>query len=70
MVQLVLSEEQVRLLKETHGPVELIDPSGKILGDFVPGLPTAELVKMLANRGKHQKTYTTTEVLERLRELE
>ena len=79
MMQVTLNAEQAKKLREANEFVELCDPSGNVLGQFVPRFdpskweiigeePSDEELDRRAN--SDQKRYTTEEVLAHLRNLE
>ncbi len=73
MVQLILSEEQVRQLRraEDAAMVEFVDPEGNVVGGYVDKQTHEMVARILANRGKPATTLRTTEeVLAHLRSLE
>lgn len=79
MIQVTLDSEQSNKLRDAQEFVELCDPAGVVIGQFVPRFdPTKweivgdqlsdEELDRLAN--SDQKRYTTEEVLAHLRNLE
>lgn len=69
MVQLVLSEEQMKLLERESERVEILAPTGRVLGDFYCGFTPEEVQRALEVRKSNQPTFTTEEVLTHLRSL-
>lgn len=72
MVQLVLSDEQVKQLRraEDAAVVELVDPAGNVVGDYVEKQTHEMVARILANRSKPTTLRTTEEVLAHLKGLE
>lgn len=78
MSQIILDASVASLLHALTQPVELCDPSGRVLGSFVPMVDMSEWEPIgpdiseeeLDRRAKStEKRYTTAEVLEHLRKL-
>jgi hypothetical protein len=70
MVQLVLSDEQMKLLERGESErVEILAPTGRVLGDFYCGFTPEEVQRALEVRKSNQPTFTTEEVLAHLRSL-
>jgi hypothetical protein len=77
MTQITLDAGVSSKLHNLNGPVELCDPTGRILGKFVPSMDMSEWEPISADiseeelerRGKSkEKRYTTGEVVDRLLE--
>jgi hypothetical protein len=82
MSRIILDASQIQQLHSANGPVELCDPSGKVVGRYVPvPRPLSELSEWelvgpeisdeeLERRlNSDEPCYTTAEVLEYLRKL-
>jgi hypothetical protein len=78
MTQIILEASAAGKLNNLFKPVELCDPSGRVLGQFVPRLDMSqwEIVgpelseEELADREQSTEWYTTEEVLAHLKSLE
>jgi hypothetical protein len=78
MTQIVLDAAAAGKLHTAVGPVELLDPSGKVLGRFIPLVDLNEWEPVgpeateeeLDERERSTDWYTTDQVLEHLRRLE
>ena len=70
MVQIVASDELLRVLKSAEGVVEFVDAQGKRVGMLVRP-PSEEDIRLAKQRlGGDANRYTTEEVVEHLRSLE
>ncbi|MFL5246039.1 MAG: hypothetical protein ACJ8FY_28545 [Gemmataceae bacterium] len=70
MTQLVLTEEQARLIRQALEPLQLCDPQGNVLRTIEPELTgefIAELKRRAASPGPH---YTSEQVQSHLQGLE
>jgi hypothetical protein len=78
MTQILLDASSVSKLTCVTQPVELCDPAGRVLGQFVPKIDASEWERVgpepseeeLTQREQSQEWYTTDEVLAHLRSLE
>ncbi|HZU38238.1 MAG TPA: hypothetical protein VFA18_20105 [Gemmataceae bacterium] len=79
MVQIRLEEAVAKKLHEFYSPVELCDPSGKVLGRFVPHFDPSEWEfsgpdisdeELQRRMNSKERRYTTAEVLAHLKKLE
>ena len=78
MTQIILDASVSGQLHHLTHPVELCDPSGRVLGEFVPRIDMSEWKPIspdiseeeLDRREKSDKWYTTEEVLAHLKSLE
>ncbi len=73
--EVTLTEDEVSKLRSGQGPTLVRSPSGEVIGVFTPSRPLDDfdrkvLERVRQQRGNYGKTRTTTEVMERLRELE
>jgi len=63
MTQIILTQEQAKLLLHSSEPVELCDPKGHVLAS-VPPLAEAEFIRLAKQRSKSQGPwFSTAEVL-------
>jgi hypothetical protein len=74
MPEIVLTEEQARILSESGGPVEARDPHGQALGLFKPYEPgeaeiIAECKRRLAQPGPRIPAARVMAMMQRLQEL-
>jgi hypothetical protein len=78
MVQIILDASIASKLNEVMHPVELCDPSGRVLGRFVPLIdpsewepvsPEASEEELNRREQSNEKRYTTAEVLAYLEKL-
>ena len=78
MTQIILDASVSSKLNEVFHPVELCDPSGRVLGRFVPLIDPSEWEPLspdvseeeLDRREQSTEWYSTAEVLARLKSLE
>lgn len=75
MPEVILSELEIDKLKAICGPVAIRSPEGEMIGVFTPSRPLDDLdremlEKIRQRRGKSEKTYTTQDVLDHLKQLE
>ena len=70
MTQLVLSDEQARLLSSTNEGVELVDQQGRHLGYVALGFSPNDIAEAARRAGSDGPWYTTEEVLKHLESLE
>ena len=71
MQQIILSDEQMKILSEAHGQVEVRDSGGHLVGflHFV-GFTAAEIEDAKRRLASDEPRYTTEQVLAHLRSLE
>jgi hypothetical protein len=78
MIQITLDASVSDQLHNLTQPVELCDPSGRVLGEFVPRIDTSEWEPIspdiseeeLGRRERSEEWYSTEEVLAYLKRLE
>jgi len=70
MADLILTEEQVRILAEAAGPVTVRDPRGVVLGSLQPPLSPQEIAELKRRAAAPGPRYTGSQVQACLRELE
>jgi hypothetical protein len=79
MSQIIVDAAAAAQLRAATSPVEVRDPSGKLLGRFAPAIDWSEYEligpelseeELQRRRESGRKKYTTAEVLEHLRRLE
>jgi hypothetical protein len=66
MVQLVLSDEQAKIIDEARGNVTVCDSRGRYLGHLCPADSPEEIAEAKRRLGTDQRRYTTAEVLSHL----
>lgn len=78
MLRIVLDGNTISQLAKLDHVAELVDPSGKVIGRFVPALdmqgweqitPDVSEAELDRREQANEKTYTTAEVIERLESL-
>lgn len=70
MKQLVLTDEQAKLVAASRKPVSVVDSRGNSLGTITPAWTEADVVEAKRRLASEQPRYTTAQVLEHLRSLE
>jgi uncharacterized protein YmfQ (DUF2313 family) len=71
MVQVILTEEQVRLMREALGkPVQLCDPTGKVLVQIEPEMNQEFIAELKRRAASPGPWYTGEQVQARLRALQ
>ena len=70
MVRIVVTEEQARQLAGSLEPLEVVDEQGNRIGYFTQPFSEAEIAEAKRRRIAEKGGRTTTEVLERLTNLE
>ena len=71
MIQLILTEEQQRLLDESREPVQIVSRSGGILTTVGHGLTDADLDRIAQDsRDFHPAAATLSELVDRLKSQE
>jgi hypothetical protein len=71
MVQLILTEEQVRLMREALGkPVQLCDPTGKVLVRIEPEMNQEFLAELKRRAAQPGPRYTGEQVRRHLQALQ
>lgn len=70
MTDLVLTDEQARILKEAGGHVRLRSRAGTCIGyaSTVPELTLEEISELKRRASSNERRYTTQEVLDHLRQ--
>jgi hypothetical protein len=71
MMQITLDSEQVKVVVQTRGEVQVCDPAGNVLGVMTPAadwLEQQDIVESKRRLASNQPRYTTEEVLEHLRQ--
>lgn len=68
MIQLILTEEQQRVLAEAHEPVEIVDRSGRHLTTVKQGWTDAEVIEILTRSKSSGDGGTQAELVHRLKE--
>lgn len=68
MIQMILTEEQQRLLSEAVEPVEIVDRSGRHLTTVKEGWTDAEVIDVLTRSRASGDGGTLTELVHRLKE--
>ena len=68
MIQMILTEEQQRLLSEAVEPVEIVDRSGHHLTTVKEGWTDAEVIDVLTRSRASGDGGTLTELVHRLKE--
>lgn len=67
MVQLVLTEEQRRLLNEATGDVSLVDSQGRIVAIAAPVFTAVEIAEASHCQATEPQRFTLQEVITRVR---
>ncbi len=67
MIQLVLTEEQQRLISESTEPVEIVGPSGRVLATVLHGYTESELREVAEEARSFTPVGTLRELLDRLK---
>lgn len=70
MSEIVLTEEQAKVITGTAEQVVLRDPKGQLLGYVARSFTKAEIAEAERDLESDQPRYTTEEVMDRLRSLE
>jgi CRISPR/Cas system-associated endonuclease Cas1 len=70
MTQIVLTEEQLKLLAQSGGSVEFCDSQGRHLGYLSHGFTNEDIELAQKSLASNEPRYTTAEVLRRLKSLE
>lgn len=68
MIQMILTEEQQRLLNETHEPVEIVDRSGRHLTTVKEGWTDAEVIEVLTCSRSSGDGGTHSDLVNRLKD--
>jgi hypothetical protein len=71
MAHIVLTEEQIRVVSEAKGPVEVLDPNGQLLASLVPfdAADIAALERYRQRKGKKGPSIPSERVQAFLRQL-
>ena len=69
MRQIILTDEQARILSNAVDEVELRDQSGNVLGYVPPAFTAADIARAKSALASNQPRYTTEQVLSYLRGL-
>ena len=70
MPQIILDDEQAKLLASSLKPVEVRDRQGNLLGVIPPVWTEEEVADAKKRLASNEPRYTTAEVLEHLRSLD
>jgi uncharacterized protein YmfQ (DUF2313 family) len=70
MPEIILTEEQTKVVNQALGPVTVRDYAGKALGQFQPELPAALLAELKRRAASPGPRYTGAQVQARLRALQ
>jgi hypothetical protein len=70
MPDLILTEEQARLVTETLGTLRVRDHQGNVLGTLAPTWTEEDIADARRRLASAEPRYTTAQVLEYLRSLE
>lgn len=70
MSQIVVSDEQAKIIAETGGVVEIRDRQGNLLGCVAQGVSEEDISLALQSLGSDEPRYTTAQVLTHLMSLE
>jgi hypothetical protein len=70
MPRIILSDEQLRLYRETRGQIEICDSAGNVLGKLDPSSDPAFLAELKRRVREETKGYTGDQVRNHLRILE
>jgi hypothetical protein len=70
MIQIVLNDEQAKIVASAHKPVQVCDGSGNLLGIIAPTWTEADIADAHQRLASKEPRYTTAQVLEHLRALE
>ena len=70
MPQIVLSEDQARVIVSALEPVQVCGPDGKVLGSISPFWTAEDIAEARRRLASDQPRYTTAQVLEYLRTLD
>ncbi len=70
--QIFLDSEQINTVVRSHGPVQVCDSSGNVLGTMTPAaawLEQQDIIECKRRLASDQPRYTTEQVLDHLRKL-
>jgi hypothetical protein len=70
MLQIVLTDEQAKVVASSRQPVQVCDARGNILGHIEPMWTEADIAEAERRLKSDERRYTTSEVLEFLGSLE
>ena len=67
MTQLMMTDEQQRLLDESRDIIEIVDRTGRLLASVIPGFTESELDEAAAAAREFQAVGTLQSLLDRLK---
>ncbi len=67
MIQMILTEEQQRLLTESHEPVEIVDRAGRRLTTVKQGWTDAEVIEVLTHSRASGEGGSHSDLVQRLK---
>jgi hypothetical protein len=70
MVQLVLTDEQAKVVSAAFQPIQVCDSQGRIIGHIKPVWTEEDIKEALRIRETETEWHTTEQVLARLKSLE
>src|SRR2546426_1001951 len=70
MTQIILTEEQARIVARAQEPVQVCDPNGNILGCIEPEFTAEHIAEARRRLALHQPRYTSEQVTAHLNALQ
>ena len=70
MLQLVLTDEQAKIVTQAFGPVSVLDATGKVLGRLEPRLTPEMIAELKRRAASPEPWYTGAQVQSRLQALQ